>query len=98
MASRSRKNVRAAPPPRRRTLPRQALLLPHERDQDGSDSTDHAPDPVMKQALRDLERGLVDTDLRATPGLDAERRRQLLRRSAQRSVDVARRSPRKKKP
>jgi hypothetical protein len=49
------------------------LELPHERDQ-ASDSTADAPDPAMKQAHEDLERGLVDTDMRATPGLDAQRR------------------------
>lgn len=49
------------------------LELPHERDQ-ALDSTASAPDPVMKQAHEDLKRGLVDTDMRATPGLDAEQR------------------------
>jgi hypothetical protein len=49
------------------------LELPHERDQ-AADSTASAPDPVMKQAHEDLEKGLVDTDMRATPGLDAEQR------------------------
>jgi hypothetical protein len=49
------------------------LELPHERDQ-ASDSTASAPDPAMKQAHEDLKQGLVDTDMRATPGLDAERR------------------------
>lgn len=32
------------------------------------------PNPAIKQADRDLRRGLVDTDMWATPGLDAERR------------------------
>ena len=49
------------------------LELPHERDQ-ASDSTASAPDPVMKQAHEDLKKGMVDTDMRATPGLDAEQR------------------------
>lgn len=49
------------------------LELPHERDQ-ASDSTARAPDPAMKQAHEDLKNGLVDTDMRATPGLDAEQR------------------------
>lgn len=49
------------------------LELPHERDQ-ASDSTASAPDPAMKQAHEDLKKGLVDTDMRATPGLDAEQR------------------------
>jgi hypothetical protein len=29
---------------------------------------------VMVQAHRDIEAGLVDTDMRATPGMDAQRR------------------------
>ncbi len=36
------------------------------------------PDPIMVQAKRDIDAGLVDTDRRATPGLDAERRAQLV--------------------
>ena len=36
------------------------------------------PDPQIVQAKRDLDAGLVDTDMRATPGLDAERREQLV--------------------
>lgn len=32
----------------------------------------------MVQAQRDIEAGLVDTDMRSTPGLDAERRAQLV--------------------
>lgn len=35
--------------------------LPHERDQ-SPDMTDGVPSPVMQQAYRDVERGLVDTD------------------------------------
>lgn len=54
------------------------LRLPHERDQ-STDATAPEPDPVIEQASRDLEAGQVDTDLRQTPGLDAERRRRLLR-------------------
>jgi hypothetical protein len=49
------------------------LELPHERDQ-ASDGTASAPDPVIKQAHEDLKNGLVDTDMRATPGLDAGQR------------------------
>lgn len=55
------------------------LELPHERDQN-LDATDPQPDPVIEQAARDLKQGQVDTDLRATPGLDAERRKDLLRK------------------
>lgn len=36
------------------------LSLPHERDQT-TGMTDAAPDPQMKQAERDLRRGLQDT-------------------------------------
>lgn len=49
------------------------LQLPHERDED-SDITDGEVDPVILQASKDLERGLVDTDMRVTPGLDAQKR------------------------
>ncbi|MDR0225422.1 MAG: hypothetical protein LBI66_03290 [Burkholderiaceae bacterium] len=55
------------------------LRLPHERDQ-GLDATSAQPDPVMRQAHEDLKSGQVDTDLRQTPGLDAEKRSQLLRK------------------
>jgi hypothetical protein len=34
----------------------------------------------MVRAKRDIDAGLVDTDLRAKPGLDAEQRRKILRR------------------
>jgi hypothetical protein len=50
---------------------------PHERGE-SIKTTAEAPDPVMAQAQRDIEAGLVDTDMRATPGLDAERRAQLV--------------------
>jgi hypothetical protein len=53
------------------------LPLPHERDE-GAGVTNAQPDKVIEQAKRDLDAGLVDTDLRATPGLDAERRDELL--------------------
>ena len=41
-------------------------------------TTAPAPDPKMQQAKRDLDAGLVDTDMRATPGLDAQRRAKLV--------------------
>lgn len=41
-------------------------------------STAPEPDPVIEQAHRDLRNGLVDTDMRATPGLDAQRRAKLV--------------------
>jgi len=56
------------------------LPLPHERDE----STDPAPDASdasdgsMAQAKRDIDAGLVDTDMRATPGLSAELRARLV--------------------
>lgn len=51
--------------------------LPHERDQQNN-ATNPRPDPQMRRASRDLRRGQVDTDLRATPGLDAERRGEMV--------------------
>ncbi|MDQ7744379.1 hypothetical protein [Hydrogenophaga pseudoflava] len=56
------------------------LRLPHERDESISGATAAEPDPVMTQAARDLASGQVDTDMRATPGLDAERREHLTKR------------------
>jgi len=52
--------------------------LPHERDQQ-NDATQPEPDPGMARAAKDLKQGQVDTDLRATPGLDAERRGDLVK-------------------
>jgi hypothetical protein len=43
--------------------------MPHERDE-SPDGQDVDPRGVMKQAASDLEQGLVDTDLRGTPGID----------------------------
>ena len=63
--------------------------LPHERDEAaGHQSTGSMGEGaagveqrrVMDQARRDLAEGKVDTDLRSTPGLDAERREQLVKR------------------
>ena len=53
------------------------LALPHERDE-GVGQTAAAPDPVIQQAKRDLDAGQVDTDLHATPGLDAAQRQRLV--------------------
>lgn len=47
--------------------------LPHDRDQQAA-STDAEPNAHIDRAARDLQQGQVDTDLRATPGLDADRR------------------------
>ncbi len=57
--------------------PANGLALPHERDESSS-STALKPDPVIVQAKRDIDAGLVDTDMRATPGLDAELRARLV--------------------
>lgn len=53
------------------------LPLPHERDEAPHESAPR-PDPQMRQAGKDLEAGQVDTDMRATPGLDAQRRERLV--------------------
>lgn len=52
--------------------------LPHERDQQNA-ATNPKPDPQVRRAARDLQEGQVDTDLRATPGLDADRRGDLVK-------------------
>lgn len=51
--------------------------LPHEHDQSLGE-VDSQPREVIKQAKRDLDAGMVDTDMWATPGLDAARREQLV--------------------
>jgi len=70
------------PPRRDETTQRGAVeppgpSLPHERDQQ-TDATHPDPDPGIERAAKDLKQGQVDTDLRATPGLDAERRGDLV--------------------
>lgn len=52
--------------------------LPHERDQ-AFGQTAAEPDPVIEQAAKDLADGQVDTDMRSTPGLDAQQRERLVR-------------------
>jgi len=42
--------------------------MPHERDE-SPDGLDQKPRGIMKQAAADLAQGLVDTDLRGTPGV-----------------------------
>ena len=54
------------------------LKLPHERDESVG-AGGRAPRKVIEQARRDLEAGQVDTDLRATSGLDAQRRSRLVK-------------------
>jgi hypothetical protein len=65
--------------PRRVKAPRSApgLPLPHERDE-SPDPASVSPDPVIAQAQRDIDAGMVDTDMRATPGLDAKLRVRLV--------------------
>ena len=41
-------------------------------------ATASTPDPMIEQAKRDIDAGQVDTDMRATPGLDANRREKLV--------------------
>jgi hypothetical protein len=53
------------------------LPLPHERDESVGTSTT-SPDATIVQARHDIEAGKVDTDMRATPGLDADNRATLV--------------------
>jgi len=53
------------------------LALPHERDEVHGQVA-KKPDPVIEQAAKDLAQGQVDTDMRATPGLDADRRHRMV--------------------
>lgn len=81
MNPRTRRTVgrQVATPPRGAKAPLSApgLALPHERDE-SSNTTADAPDPVIAQAKRDIDAGMVDTDMRATPGLDAKHRASLV--------------------
>lgn len=81
MNPRTRRPVgrQAATPPRgaKATGSAAGLALPHERDE-SADASAEAPDPVMAQAKRDIDAGMVDTDMRATPGLAAKRRSRLV--------------------
>jgi hypothetical protein len=55
-------------------------LVARRTQRDESTATEAAaPDPAIVQAQRDIEAGMVDTDMRATPGLDAGLRAQLVR-------------------
>lgn len=69
-----------ATPPRGAKAPLSApgLALPHERDESAIGVTAATPDPLMVQAQRDIEAGLVDTDMRAIPGVDAATRARLV--------------------
>jgi hypothetical protein len=64
------------------------LALPHERDE-STDASAAAPDPSMAQAKRDLDAGMVDTDMRATPGLDAKRRARLVPGPGGKTKDIS---------
>ena len=64
------------------------VQLPHERDQStGGDSTGGMGSgaagedqrAVIGQAHEDLKQGQVDTDLRSTPGLDAQQRDRIVK-------------------
>jgi hypothetical protein len=81
--------------PRRRPRTKR-LRLPHERDA-SPDTTAPEPDPMIVQAKRDLDAGLVDTDLRTTPGLDAEQRERLLAEEARASGVKSQRAARRSK-
>lgn len=73
--ARSGRRAKAAVLPVR--SPEEDLALPHERDESPR-SAAVEPDPVMAQAKRDIDAGQVDTDMRATPGLDAALRAELV--------------------
>ena len=60
------------------TFPSQGKALPIPHENDAPAAADNAPRKVMEQAYKDLANGLVDTDMRATPGLDAQRREALV--------------------
>ena len=61
----------------RAPLSNAGLKLPHERDE-STNATAGAPDPMIVQAKLDIDAGMVDTDMYATPGLDAELRERLV--------------------
>jgi hypothetical protein len=80
MSPRTRRPVgrQVATPPRGTKTPgsNAGLALPHECDESSNPSA-VAPDPGMAQAKRDIDGGLVDINMRATPGLDARLRARL---------------------
>jgi hypothetical protein len=77
LSRRHRRAPGASPRGGKAPLSDTGLALPHERDE-SLHHTSAAPDPVIAQAKRDLDAGMVDTDMRATAGLDAQRRAQLV--------------------
>lgn len=64
--------------------------LPHDRDQQAT-ATNPEPDPNIRRAAQDLAQGQVDTDLRSTPGLDAERRGDVVKGGERSAGDHSRR-------
>ncbi len=54
---------------KRPTTPETTPRLPHERDE-SDDSQASGPREDMQQAYKDIENGLVDTDLRGSLGVD----------------------------
>ena len=54
-----------------------ALPLPHERDE-SIDPYPREADATLAQAAHDIDACMVDTDMRATPGLDARTRDRLV--------------------
>lgn len=89
-ASNAKPAEQALPRPRDGVFPARgkALPLPHERDESTSNEGS-PPSDVIRQAGQDLGRGLVDTDMRATPGLDGPRREKLVPGAAGRSARPA---------
>jgi hypothetical protein len=69
-------------PPELPVEPDQGLIPPHIPDDPEHeriiDPAAVAPDPVIALAKRDIDAGMVDTDMRATPGLDAKLRARLV--------------------
>lgn len=54
-------------------------LIPDDPEHDRLiDPSAVLPDPVIDQAKRDIDAGMVDTDMHATPGLDANLRARLV--------------------
>jgi hypothetical protein len=81
-----KRTSKPTPNPGKAVQGEQDLALPHERDQSDDTAPDGRSSPkVIRQAARDLEGGLVDTDLRGTPNAGSERRDELLRREADRT-------------
>jgi hypothetical protein len=74
-----RRRTKAATESSERAAQGDALPLPHESDE-SLGSVKPETDARIEQARKDLAAGQVDTDLRGTPGLDAENRARILRR------------------